>query len=288
MRGPSPARLAIGLVVLLFAAMCLVPFLIIASVAFTDQEAIVARGFRLVPSATSLQAWRYLFEAPEVVGRAYGVTILVTAAGTALGLLLTLMMSYALSRRRFAWRNAVAFFMFVPLLFNGGLIPWFLLCRRLGLYDNLAALIVPTLLNAWFVFLLRNFLATLPDSLEDSARVDGAGEFRILFTIMAPLALPGIATVALFITLSYWNDWFLGLMLIERADVVPIQLMLLRIMRTIEFFYAYKPPNTDFTRFPSQPIRMALCLLSIGPIVFAFPFFQRYFVRGLTVGALKG
>ena len=176
------------------------------------------------------------------------------------------------------------------MLFNGGMVPWYIVCTKyLGLHDNYFALIVPYLVPAWFVFLMRNYLSTIPDSIEESAKIDGAGDYRILFTIYVPLAKPGIATVALFVTLMYWNDWWLALMLTNGNSLTPLQLYLMNIMQYAEFIKS--SVNVSMLKnaiVPTETTRMAIAILATGPIILAYPFFQKYIIEGLVVGAVKG
>lgn len=230
------ASIIIYIIVSLFSIACIIPFLIIISASFTDEQAIVNYGYSLWPKQFSIFAYKVILTGSVDIFKSYFVTIVVTIVGTLVSILLTLLMAYPLSRKRYRFRNGVNFYIFFTMLFNGGIVSWYILCTRyLGLRNNYAALIIPYLLNAWYVFLLRNFLATIPDSLEESATIDGAGNFRILFQIYVPLSLPGIATVGLFSTLMYWNDWWLSLMLCDGNELVPLQLYLMRIIQSVEF-----------------------------------------------------
>jgi putative aldouronate transport system permease protein len=169
------------------------------------------------------------------------------------------------------------------------MVSWYILCTQyLHLKDNIFALIVPYLLNAWNVFLLRNFFSTVPDSIEESAKMDGATDFTILFKIMLPLSLPGIATVALFTTLTYWNDWWLGTMLLNDDKYMPVQVLLMRMLTNVQYMQQHATQMMGYNDFPSEGIRMSTCVIAIGPIIFAYPFVQKYFIKGITVGAVKG
>lgn len=278
------------IIVALFSVACIIPFLIILSASFTDEQAIVDFGYRLWPGKFSTFAYEVIFSGSVSIMKSYMTTILVTVAGTTASIVLTLLLAYPLSRKKYRFRNIVNFYVFFTMLFNGGIVSWYILCTRyLGLRNNYQALIIPYMLNAWYVFLLRNFLATIPDSIEESATIDGAGNFRILFQIYVPLALPGIATVGLFSTLMYWNDWWLSLMLCDGNNLVPLQLYLMRIIQSVEFLKNnINVSQLKFSTIPSESVRMAICVLATGPIILAYPFFQKYFIKGLVIGSIKG
>jgi len=279
----------IYIIILVFSILCLVPFLVILSASFTDEDALVNTGYGLWPQKFSMLAYRIVFSGSFNVFNSYLTTITVTVIGTLASIFLTILLAYPLSRKKYRYRNIINFYLFFTMLFNGGVVPWYILCTRyLSLKNNIPALIIPYLLSAWNVFLLRNFFSTIPDSIEESARIDGAGDYRILFRIFVPLSLPGIATVTLFTTLMYWNDWWLGLMLLNGNKIVPLQLYLIRIIQTIEALRQEINPNMRQIKVPSETVRMVICIIAIGPIVFAYPFFQRYFIKGLIVGSIKG
>ncbi len=273
-----------------FSIACLIPFLVILSASFTEEAALIKNGYGLWPKEFSLLAYRTIFSGSREIIGSYITTIIVTVTGTTGSVLLTLLIAYPLSRKNFIHRNKINFFMIITLLFNGGMVPWYIVCTKyLHLKDNYAALIVPYLLNAWYVFIMKSFLSNISDSIEESARIDGAGNYRILFQIIAPLSLPGIAAIALLTSLGYWNDWWLAIMLCSGGKLVPLQFYLMRIIQYVE----YVKTNIDIRNMgagmiPTETVRMAICILAIGPIIFAYPFFQKYFIKGLTVGSVKG
>jgi putative aldouronate transport system permease protein len=280
-------------VISLFTIICTLPFLILVSVSFSSEESILEYGYRIFPKEFSLEAYNYMLMQFEDIFGSYSTTGIVTIVGTFLSVLITIMTAYPLSRKSFKYRNYFNFYFFFVMLFNGGLVPWYIVVTKYyHLGDNLQSLIIPYLLNVWFIFLLRNFFSSIHESIEESAKLDGAGNFRILFQIMLPLSRAGIATVGLFIALMYWNDWWLGLMLINGNKFVPIQLYLMRIMSSIQFLSSGILSNTGVTAttgvMPLESARMAICVLVVLPIVIVYPFFQQYFVRGITVGAVKG
>lgn len=279
----------IYVVISLFSIFCLIPFVVILSASFSNEDTLINTGYGLWPQKFSILAYKIVFTGSFNVFNSYMVTIIVTVTGTLASIFLTTLLAYPLSRKKYKYRNLINFYLFFTMLFNGGIVPWYILCTRyLGLKNNIPALIIPYLLNAWYVFLLRNFFSTIPESIEESARIDGAGDYRILFRIIVPLSLPGIATVALFTTLMYWNDWWLALMLINGNKTVPLQLYLIRIIQTAEALRQEFNPSMRQIKIPSETVRMAICIIAIGPIVFAYPFFQRFIIKGLIVGSIKG
>lgn len=277
----------------LFAFICVFPFLFVAIISFTDESTLALNGYRVFPEKLSVEAYKYIFQTGDQLLRSYGVTIFVTVAGTLISLVLTTLFAYAISRRSFKYRNFFAFFAFFTMLFNGGLVPTYIVATQLlGLKNSIWALILPLLVNAFYIMILRTFFATMvPGAIIESGKIDGAGEFGIFLKLVLPLSLPGIATIALFNTLGYWNDWFNALLYIERADLVPLQSMLMRIESSMQFILQ-NSQNTSLNMgiikdMPQDTSRMAMVVLATGPIIFAYPFFQRYFIQGLTIGAVK-
>jgi putative aldouronate transport system permease protein len=268
-----------------------IPIIYILSISFSNEAEVVKYGYKLIPKSFTTSAYNYIFNNPKIIIDAYMVTIFVTVIGTLLSLLITAMLSYGISRKDYRYRKITSFLIYFTMLFNGGLVPWYILISHyLHLKDNIFVMIIPYLVNAWFVLLMKGFLQSLPVELFESAKVDGAKEFRIFFQIVLPLSKPGLATVGLFMALMYWNDWWLAMLFIDNNSIIPIQFMLNRILSTISFLTSglSKNVNIDVSKFPTESARMAMCILAAGPMLFAFPFFQKYFVKGLTVGSIKG
>ncbi|WP_331436829.1 carbohydrate ABC transporter permease [Gordoniibacillus kamchatkensis] len=231
----------------------------------------------------------------QAIAKGYGISILVTVLGSLLGLLITALFAYPLSRRDFSLRNFFSFYVFFTMLFNGGLVPWYLVYTKMfDLRDSIFALIVPNLLmSAFFVLMMRTFFqTTIHPSIIESASIDGAGELRIFFRIVLPLSLPVLATIGLFYVLGYWNDWFNSLVFMNDSDKVNLQYLMYKTMMNLQFLVANAQNNTnasaEIAKIPNETIRMAMCIVGMGPIVLAYPFFQKYFVKGLTIGAVKG
>ncbi|MBM7563408.1 carbohydrate ABC transporter permease [Paenibacillus sacheonensis] len=277
----------------IFALACVFPFLFVMIISFTDEKTLARNGYSLLPEKWSVDAYSYLFKAGDQLLRSYGVTILVTVVGTVISLIMISLFAYAISRKGFKYRNFFSFLAFFTMLFNGGLVPSYIVTTRLlGLENSLWALILPLAVNAFYIMIMRTFFSTMiPDAIVESGKIDGAGEFGIFFRLIVPLALPGLATIALFSTLGYWNDWFNALLYIDDPNLVPLQSMLMRIENSMQFILA-NSNNTSLgvgvlQSMPQDTSRMAMVVLATGPIVLAYPFFQRYFVQGLTVGAVK-
>ena len=273
-------------------ALCVIlPLMYIVSVSLTQEADLLEYGYQLIPKHFSGYAYSYIFNSPQLILNAYGVTIFVTVAGMLVSCLITAMLAYTLSRKDYRYRRISAFMVYFTMLFNGGIVPWYMLISQyLNLKDNILVLIIPYLTNAWFVLLMKGFMQSLPVEIFESAKVDGAKEYKIFFRIVLPLSKPGLATVGLFIALMYWNDWWLALLFIDNNKLVPLQLMLNRIMSNITFLTSGMATNIsiDMTKFPNESARMAMCAMAAGPMLFVFPFFQKYFVKGLTIGSVKG
>lgn len=266
---------------------CLIPMLLVISISLSDEIALVNEGYKLYPVGFTTMAYEYILQQPGQMLQAYGVTALVTVIGTGVGLLVSSMLAWPLARQDFRLRGVLSFYVFFTLLFSGGMVPFYILVTRyLGLKDNILALILPYLVTAWYVLILRTSFAQLPTELLDAARIDGAGEWRIFFQIVLPLSKPVLATIGLFYVLRYWNDWFLALLFINDAVLYPLQYLLYVLMRNISFLASN--PQTTGVPIPTQSARMALAVLAFGPALFTFLLLQKYFVRGITIGGLKG
>jgi len=282
----------IHLFFMLFCVACIIPLIAVISVSFSSEMDISKYGYSLIPREINLDAYRYILANPFQFLSAYRVSIFVTVVGTIMGLLVMSTMAYVLSRESYRYRNQLAFYLFFTMLFSGGLVPYYILITQyLHLKDTIWVLILPSLVNPWNVILLRTFFQKIPAALIESAKIDGARELRIFFAIVVPLSKPALATVALFTSLAYWNDWWLSLLFITKERLVPLQFMLQRMMSTLEFLTTHAqniPSGMSENNLPNESARMAMCILAIGPMLFAYPFFQKYFVRGLTVGSVKG
>lgn len=289
----KPWNVLFNLIAGIFSFLCVFPFLFVVIISFTDEGVLARDGYRLLPEKWSFAAYRYVFESGDMLLRSYGVTILVTVLGTIVSLLFISFYAYAISRKSFRYRNYFAFFAFFTMLFNGGLVPTYIVVTQLlHLKDTIWALVLPLAVNAFYIMILRTFYTTsVPDAIIESGKIDGAGEFRIFLTLVLPLSLPGLATIGLFSTLGYWNDWFNALLYIDSPNLVPLQSMLMRIETSMQFLLQNSQNSSlsleALRSMPQDTSRMAMVVLATGPIIFAYPFFQRYFIQGLTVGAVK-
>lgn len=279
-------------VTLLAAVACLFPFLMIISASFTQNDSIIRDGFHLIPKSFSTEGYRLVFRFPEQVLRAYGVTTFTTVTGTLLGLFLITMAGYVLQRKDFKYRNQFSFYIYFTTLFGGGLVPWYiLLTKYFHLTDTYTVLIYPGLMTPFLIILMRSFIkSVIPDELIESAKIDGAGDFKIYYRIVLPLSLPGIATVGLFLALHYWNDWFMSTLFINDPNKYQLQFYLYNVVNTMHYITQLGAGSgvSIGAEIPTESTKMAMTIVVTGPILFLYPFVQRYFVKGLTVGAVKG
>lgn len=263
------------------------PLLLVISASFSSETAISRYGYSFWPRDFTTYAYRYILSDPGQIVSAYGVTITITLIGTGVGVFVMALLAYPLARHDFFLRRPFSFYVFFTLLFNGGLVPFYILVTQyLHLQDTLLALILPNLAVPWFILLLRTYFAALPRDLLDAAKIDGAGEFRIFFQIVIPLSRPALATVGLFSALLYWNDWYLALLFINDPHLFPLQYLLYQISTNITNLQS--SPQSFGVPPPALSAQMAIAVLAVGPIIFVFLFVQKYFVRGITLGGLKG
>lgn len=278
--------------VLLFSLFCLIPFILVVSGSLSSEEDIIRYGFSLFPRSFSILSYRILAMDMSSLLNSYKITIIVTVFGTFFSLMINAMIAYAMARKSLRYRRVLSVFCMITILFNGGMVPWYIICvNYMHLNNKIIALIVPYLANAWFIFLLRNYISTIPDEMHESARMDGAAELTIFLKIYLSLSKPVLATVGLFIALMYWNDWWLGLMLIDMQELQPLQLMLRRIVANVMFMQSSNNATAaaQITKtLPTESIKMAVCVITIGPIIFLYPFVQKYFIKGIMIGAVKG
>lgn len=273
----------------LFCIYCLFPFAIILGSSFETESNFATYGFPIIPKDFTLQAYKMVLGDSQIF-KAYGVTIFTTAAGTLFSMLLTITMAYPLSLKKIKFRNAITFFVYFTMLFGGGLVPTYLLISKtLDMKNNIFVLILPVAFSAWNMFLMRNFFAGIPHELSESAYVDGANDIKILRKIILPVSVPGIATLSLFYALGYWNQWFNAMLYIEDANLFPLQYLLMRMLRNADAMREMaRTTGMSVGDLPTNSLRMATTVVAIGPIVLLYPYVQKYFTSGLTVGAIKG
>ena len=272
----------------LLALVCFLPFWLIISASFTDNNSIIKEGYHFFPKAWSLDAYRYILAAPETLLSAYKVSIIVTVLGTLISIILVTMSGYVLNRKDLRYRNQLSFFIYFTTLFSGGLMPTYILfVNVLNLRNSLWALIFAGLLSPFNIILMRNFMKGIPDALIEAARIDGAGDFGIFVKVVLPLCKPGIATIVLFVALGYWNNWYSAMLYLSKAKLYPLQYYLYNIITAAQTAKASTSAGVSVT-FPGESIKMAMAVVATGPILLVYPFVQKYFVQGITVGAVKG
>ncbi len=274
----------------LFAIFCLFPFWLVVSGSFTSQEEILRHGFALWPKEFSLEGYRLSLQNPIAIVRSYGVNILVTAVGTVTSVFLCTMTGYVLTRKDFPWRNFFSLFFFVTTLFSGGLAPYYILMvNTLGLKNNLLALILPALISVWHILLVKGFMSSVPAEITESAKIDGAGDFRIFVQLILPISTPVVATISLFTAIGFWNDWFRALLFIDNRKLYPLQYLLHQLIVSTQALRAMMEETGEVLPIlPVESMRMSMTIIVTGPIIFLYPFLQRFFIKGLTVGSVKG
>jgi putative aldouronate transport system permease protein len=281
------------IVITIFTLLCIVPFIIIVSGSFTDNTSIAVDGYHLIPKVFSLDAYRTIFLFPKTILQAYKVTVVNTVVGTTLGLLFISMTGYVLSRKDFKYRNKVSFIIYFTTLFGGGLIPWYIMVNNtLKLHDSYLAICYPGLMTPFLIILMRTFISsTLPDEIIEAAKIDGAGNFKIYLSVVLPVIGPGLATVGLFLALNYWNDWFLSSLFMSTPSKYELQFYLYNMLNSsvaLSQMMSGAGASVSGIKPPSESVKLAMTVVAIGPILLLYPFIQRYFVSGITVGAVKG
>ena len=283
------------LFVTLFALICLYPLMMAVSVSFSNETEVLLNGYSVFPQAPTLDTYRYIFvNSGAKIARSYAVTIFITAVGTIGSLLVTSMCAFALSIKKLRYRNVIAYLCNFTIVFSAGLVPWYFICTNvLHLKNSVWLLIIPSLFSVWNMFLMRTYLSQVPYALYESALIEGAGWMRIFWRIAVPLSKTAFLTVGLMYALTYWNDWWNAFMYINEQALYPLQFVLINIEKTMDFFtnsaaYMGMAAYEVQQRLPQDGMRMALVVVIVLPIACAYPFFQKYFVSGLTIGAVKG
>lgn len=275
-----------------FSLACILPFLTIVMSSITDEKVLKINGYSLFPEKISFGAYEYLMRVGKQIFVSFGVSIFVTVVGTFFSVFITAFYAYSLSRPNFKYRKFFNYLAFFTMLFGGGLVPTYLVVTKVvNIGDTIWALIFPLLLNVFFIIVMKTFFKTgIPDSIVEAAQIDGAGEIKTFIKIILPISLPSVATIALFTTLAYWNDWYNALLYIDSSELIPIQYMLMKIENNMEFLSQNASKMgmaNNQAMIPAETSRMAIVVITTVPIACAYPFFQKYFVKGLTVGAVK-
>ncbi|MGE7823624.1 carbohydrate ABC transporter permease [Paenibacillus sp. NPDC093718] len=294
-RTNKAVNLFFNLVFIMLALLCVIPVIVVLSISFSSEESIRETGYHLLPVALSAEAYIYIIKQGTMILRALGVSALVTVVGTVLGVLLTASMGYVLSRPNYKLRGFLTWVVFIPMVFNGGLVSsYFINTNLLGLKDSIWALILPLAVSSFNVIICKTFFkSTIPDGLIESAEIDGASQLRIFFSIIMPISLPVIATIGLFLCFAYWNDWFQSMLYIDNQNLYSLQALLNSLMSNVDAL-AKNAASMGVSyamlvaTMPKESARMAVAILIVLPVAFAYPFFQKYFISGLTVGAVKG
>ena len=269
---------------------CEFPFIFVIIISLTSEQSLLEHGYSIFPKEWSLDAYKYLLQSGGALAQSYMVTIVVTILGTIINVSMVSSYAYAISRKGFKYRRQFTFLVFFTMLFGGGMVPSYIVMTQvLGLKNTIWALILPLAFNSFNIIVMRTFFQkSVPDSIIESARIDGASEFRIFTKIVIPLAIPGIATIALFSTLAYWNDWFNAMLYIDYQNLVPLQHMLMKIEKNMEFIRQNAMLSGEvMSALPQESVRMAMVVVSTLPIACTYPFFQKYFISGLTIGGVK-
>lgn len=285
---PTLTDYSIYTLLAVYSIACLFPLLLVAAISVTDERSITMNGYSLFPEKLSLAAYKMLFTSAGSIAQSYFVSVSMTLIGTVLAVLITYGAAFSLANPAVKYRNLLAFVFFIPMLFSAGLVPWYMINAALGLKDNYLALIIPRLLFSPFnLFLVRNYMRTLPSALAESARIDGAGDLRIAFRIYFPLCMPVLATIALFYGLGYWNDWYNAVMLVNDTSLYPLQYLLFRLQSQIQMAQDLQELGIS-SDLPTESFKMATVLITIGPVVLLYPYLQKYFIKGLVIGSVKG
>lgn len=270
----------------------LVPLWMVISVSLTNEDYIVQNGYSFFIEQFDLSAYKYVFKNPTEIINAYKVTAIFSFAVMFLSVLLMSMIAYALSKSEFKWKRGISFYLYFTMLFHGGLAPsYILITEYLNLDDTIWVYIIPSLISPWYIFMMRSFFQGIPKEISESAIVDGASEYRIYFQMILPLSKPVLATVALFMFLGKWNDWNTSMLYINDESLISLQYLLQRIMQNIQLLQQGQGDLSGMlsaSEIPSESVRMAMAVVVAGPALVIFPFFQKYFVKGLTVGSVKG
>ena len=285
---------ALGYILLfVFGMLCVIPFYMVVISSFATESSLARNGYALIPEEFTLEAYHYVLSNPGKIGRAYFNTTFATICGTFLCLMLCTLTGYILSRRDFKWRNQFSFFFFFTTLFSGGLIPWYMFCTQvLHFKKTYFGLILPMAFSVWNMIIAKNYMRGIPYEISESAKIDGAGELTIFFRLYLPVSQPLLATIGLFTALTYWNDWYNSMLFSTREEMYSLQYFLQNMLATAQALKQLVASGhleaTEGIILPSTSMRMAMTCVVTGPIIFLYPLVQRYFVKGLTIGAVKG
>ena len=290
-RSAIPFHVIKSVMLALLSVICVLPFIVIISGSLTDNYSILKDGFSLLPRNTTLEAYRTIFRSPEGIIQAYKMNFYYTMMGTALGLLVITLTAYVISRKDFKYRNNVSFLIYFTTIFGGGMIPWYMMYANvLNLRGTTLAIWFPALMSPFLVILMRTFIVgSVPDAVVESAKIDGAGHWTIFWQIVLPVLGPGLATVGLFQALGYWNDWYRSSMFSTSSETWSLQFYLYDMVNsTMAMRQMAQNVSLNTADLPTQTVKLAMAVVATGPVLLFYPFVQRYFVSGITIGAVKG
>lgn len=294
-RVSGTTNVTLNVLFFILAAICVIPVLFVIIISLSSEQSIAQNGYQFFPKEWSMESYEFLWKSKNMIGKALGVSVLVTGIGTLVGVLLTTSMGYVISRPSYRLKGFLTMIVFIPMIFNGGLVSsYFINSTFLNLSETIWALILPMAVSSFNVVICKTFFkSTIPDSIIESAKIDGAAQLRIFFGIVLPISLPLIATIALFLCFGYWNDWWLSMLYITDRNMFSLQALLMAIEKNIEFMSQNSAmlgisQAEMAASMPKESFRMAIAVVVILPIACAYPFFQKYFISGLTIGAVKG
>ena len=290
-RSTIPFHIVKGVLLTLLSIVCVLPFIVIISGSLTDNYTILKEGFSLFPRNTTVEAYRTIFRSPEGIIQAYKMNFYYTFMGTALGLLVITLTAYVISRKDFKYRSTVSFLIYFTTIFGGGMIPWYMMYANvLNLRGSTLAIWFPALMSPFLVILMRTFITgSVPDAVVESAKIDGAGHWTIFWKIVLPVLGPGLATVGLFQALGYWNDWYRASMFSTSSETWSLQFYLYDMVNsTMAMRQMAQNVSLNTADLPTQTVKLAMAVVATGPVLLFYPFVQRYFVSGITIGAVKG
>ncbi len=289
----KPLSVILNIFFIIMCVICIYPVLMALGASFTSEASLIKDGYRVIPKVFSLDSYKYVFGTSNAILRAYAITIVVTAASVLLGVLVSAMYAYVIGRKDFEYRTIFSFISFFTMLFSGGLVASYLINTKvLNLSNTIWALILPGTMGAWNVIVLKSFFqGSVPYEIIESGKLDGANEFKIFFKLVMPISLPGIATIALFIMIAKWNDWLTPMLFITNNKLYTLSFLLQNMMNNIQEMMnnaAESGVASQMENLPTEGARMALCMVAVAPMLVAYPFFQKYFIQGMTVGSVKG
>lgn len=263
------------------------PYWVIFAASFTDEITLLKNGFAIFPQKLSLDAYRFIFQNDNRILKSVGNSVFITVVGTLGSVAVSSMMAYPLSKKELSGNRGFNFFIVFTMMFSGGLVPFYLVVTGLGMYNSLAALIVPGLVSVWNVILLRNFFAGIPSALEEAAAIDGASHFQRFTRVVLPMSKPILATVALFSAVGYWNDWYMAMLFIEDKNKIPVQSLIREMLSSFDTMLEQSGAVSSGAVAPQESVKMAAVIVASLPIILLYPFMQKYFIQGIILGSVK-